>query len=155
MRAAISAASGANFEALTTDLAKLASAIGAAGGTRVVYVAHTGAAANANVRLSANGSDLRIIPTLGLPAGSIMVIDPGALVSGFGATPRVEASNKALVHMVDSALQPIVDTGGVVASPSSVVSMWQHRLVAIRALLDVSNVMRQPLTAVINSVTWA
>ena len=65
-----------------------------------------------------------MIPTIGVAAGTVIAIDPLALVSGFGADPEISANRDAVVHYEDTTpLQIGSGTPTTVAAPTW--STWQ------------------------------
>ncbi|OYW98385.1 MAG: hypothetical protein B7Z14_14960 [Bosea sp. 32-68-6] len=74
-----------------------------------------------------------ILPSLAVPAGRVIAIDPVSLCHGYGANPDLITSGAATIHMDSEALA--IRAGGVTAAP--VRSLWQTDSMATRMLLDV------------------
>jgi hypothetical protein len=152
---ATTAATGGGTEAMLKDLAALAGAVAAAGGSgQVAFVMNPVQATVAGLRLQSAQAQT-IWPSQGVPAGTVIAVDPTAFVSGFGPEPRIEASQEALIHAEDTTPLPIgtAATTNTVAAPTR--SLFQTDCIGIRALLDVAYAMRQPgLVAWTSSVTW-
>jgi hypothetical protein len=68
-----------------------------------------------------------------------------------GEAPRFEISDQATLHMEDTTPLPIVD-GGVPAAP--VRSLWQTDSLGLRLIMPMNWIMRRPVAALINGVTW-
>ena len=90
----------------TTDLALLASAIGD-NTSGLAYVMHPAQAAAVRLRRStAFPADIPIWSTIAVAEGTVIALDPLALVSAFGAEPEITASREAVLHMDD---RPVAD----------------------------------------------
>ena len=92
-----------------------------------------------------------IIESGTVPLGTVGMVDAADFVSVGAEAPRFEISDQATLHMEDTTPLPIVD-GGVPAAP--VRSLWQTDSLGLRLILPMNWVMRRPITALINGVTW-
>lgn len=147
----IPAATGGGLAAMETDLATLATAVTNGGGSSVVYVLSPQLAALAEIRKPELRERFWIAP--GLPAGRAIALDPRAFAFAAGGVD-VEASKDAVVHS-DTAPGGISTAGTPNAVSAPVQSMFQHDLVALRLIFDVSFTMRAPgLVAFMNGAAW-
>ena len=135
---------------MLADLAALSAAVG----TGNVWFIMTPTVAAVATELARNDAR-KILTTAGMPADSVIAIDPRALVSGFGPEPRIETSIEATVHYDDTAPQPIGTAGTptVVAAPTR--SAFQQDLVLIRVVMPAAWALRAPAIAWVQGVTWA
>jgi hypothetical protein len=140
---------------MAADLAKLAGMVGAGGSGQTVFVTAPGRSASAAVRLMP-GSSAVILPSLAVPEGRCIGIDPLALVHGFDGAPDIAASQEPLLHMEDTApLQIASGTqgSGVLATPAQ--SMFQVAMISMRAIVDVAfAVRRSGAVAYLDGCTW-
>lgn len=147
-----SATAGGGLAAMEADLVKLATAVTAAGGNSVIFIAAPAQAEAVAIRKPEIAS--RVTASAALAAGTVIAIDAAALVSGFGDAPDVESSHDATLHMDNAPAQ--VSTAGtpnVAAAPSQ--SMFQAGLIATRIILDVAFALRHPgLVAYLTGATW-
>jgi Phage capsid family len=86
-----------------------------------------------------------------VPLASVGMVDAADFVTVGGEAPRFEISDAATLHMEDTTPLPIVD-GGVPAAP--VRSLWQTDSLGLRMIWPLNFIMRRPITAIINGVTW-
>lgn len=135
--------------AMDADLADLAAAISGAT-TALAFVAHPAQAHAIRLRRgSIFPSDVSVWPTLGVSAGTVIALDPAAVVSAFGAEPEIMAAQEAVLHMEDTAPAAIGTPGSpnTVAAPTR--SLWQTDCIAVRLILRAAWALRVP-----NSVAW-
>ncbi|SIO49791.1 phage prohead protease, HK97 family/phage major capsid protein, HK97 family,TIGR01554 [Bradyrhizobium erythrophlei] len=95
--------------------------------------------------------DYPLIDSGTVPLGTVGMVDAADFVSAGAEAPRFEISDQATLHMEDTTPLPIVD-GGVPAAP--VRSLWQTDSLGLRLILPMNWMMRRPITALINGVTW-
>lgn len=147
---ATTATAGGGEAAQLGDLEKLAAAI-ADGVDDMVIVAHPRQAFA--LRLRNRGQlDFPVYSSRGVPAGTIVALDPKAVAVGFGAEPKFETSDETVIHMDDENPLPLAE-GGTVASPAR--SMYQVDCTALRARLPVAWGLRSPgAVAWISGATW-
>jgi hypothetical protein len=152
--AAISAASGGGATALASDLAALAGAVAAVGGTDVIFVAAAKEAMKIKVL-----TPLLTVPVFassGLADGTVVAIAPSALVvAGSPDAPRIEISKETTLHFEDTTPLALstVGTPNTVAAP--VRSLYQTDCVAIRLIAELNWVLRSSSgIAWTQSVTW-
>jgi hypothetical protein len=152
---ALAATAGGGVGAMNSDLEKLAAAIGAAGGDigNTVFVAAPGQAFAAG--LQPRTVNLNIWPSRVLTAGTIIAINASAFISGFGSTPRVEASTEAIFHAEDTSPLAIGTAGAPNTVAAPVRSAWQSDVILIRAILSAAWTMRSTgQVQFITSTTW-
>jgi HK97 family phage prohead protease len=86
-----------------------------------------------------------------VPVGTVGMVDAADFVTVGGEAPRFEISDQAVLHLDDTTPLPIVD-GGTPAAP--VRSLWQTDSLGLRMIWPLNYLMRRPIVAVINGVTW-
>jgi hypothetical protein len=128
---ALAATAGGGENAMFGDRENLGGAVLENGGSQVLYFAHPQQWLSARLRLGRDRA-VDIFPTLGLPVGSILAIEPSAFVSAFGPEPQIEASIEALIHFEDVPL-PIGTPPNTVAAPTK--SAFQSDLIVLRMRL--------------------
>ena len=143
---------GSGLEAMELDLIALSSAVSAAGGSDVMFVASPAQAAAVQIRKPEIAA--RVVASSFLAAGTVVAVDRAALVSGFGAAPDVESSHYTTLHLDDAPAQiSMAGSPNIVAAATQ--STFQHALIATRLILDAAFVLRAPgLIAHIEGVTW-
>jgi hypothetical protein len=136
---------GGGVAAMTGDLSALAGALAAAGGGRDAVVVCNPAQATSLKLLAGPRFDTPILPSAGVPAKTVVLIEPSSLVSGFSAIPEFETSNVALLQMED-------------ATPSdwgaSMKSLYQADSFALKMILRAAWGMRAPHVAYLTGATW-
>jgi hypothetical protein len=117
--------------AMSTDLANLVAAIGAANidPSDAVFIAGPREAMIIKLRAGPK-FDNTVLVSLGLPPASVACFAPGAVYSGFQGPPQIETSPDIVVHREDTNPLPIVSSPGVVAAPTS--GLWQIDCIAIK-----------------------
>jgi hypothetical protein len=142
----------AGVDAMNTDLTALAAAISTVT-TGLAYVCNPKQAAAINIRRVAP-LPAPVWPTIWVPAGTVIALDPLALVSAFGAAPEITTTNEGLIHMETSPAQiGVAGTPNVVAAPTR--SMFQQDLVAVRLILRAAWAWRVPgAISYMSAVTW-
>jgi hypothetical protein len=151
----LTATTGGGPSALNSDLEKLAAAIAAAGGDvdNVVFIASPAQAFASG--LQSRAADLKIWPSRALAAGTIVAVNAAAFVSGFGSTPRIEASMEATFHAEDTSPLPISTAGSPNTVAAPVRSGYQTDTILIRAILFAAWTMRSSgQVQFITSATW-
>ena len=93
-----------------------------------------------------------IAPTLA--AGTVIVLDAGAFVSGFGADPEIQVADQATIHMDDAPPLAISTPGSPNTVAAPVASSWQADVKVLRCILRVSFALRTPALAYTTSATW-
>ena len=149
-------AATAGDDAMNADLSALANAI-SDDTVGLAFVAHPAQAAAIKLRRGSTfSSDIPVWATLGVTEGTVIALDPSAVVSAFGSEPEIVSSREALVHMESTAPLPIV-TGaqgsGVAASPTR--SLFQTDCIGLRLILRAAWALRAPgSVAWMQNVTW-
>jgi hypothetical protein len=132
--APLSATSGTDGAAMISDLSKIAAAI-APFATGLWYVMHPMQASFVNLRRGwAVADDIVALPSLGVPAGTVIGLDPAALASAYGPDPEIKSSKEGVLHE-DTAPLAIVSAGTppVIAAPTR--SLWQSDCIATLLIL--------------------
>jgi hypothetical protein len=127
------AAVGVKDQAIVDDIVALATAVAARAGNGQIAIVAAPAQAVALALRSSRAIPYSLSASSVLPAGMVIAVALPCLVSVLD-TPRVEASQQALVHMADPAAA--IATGGTISAP--VASMWQIDSVSLRMTLPVT-----------------
>ncbi|MBR1190076.1 phage major capsid protein [Bradyrhizobium sp. AUGA SZCCT0160] len=144
---ALTAVSGGGETAMVGDLMQLSDAIADATGD-IVIIAHPKQANTIRIRRG-NTFDIPVFATRGVPAGTVIALDPQALAVGFGTEPKFESSIEAVIHQEDTSPVALGTVGSpnVVAAPSR--SLFQTDCTSLRMLLPAAWAIRAP-----NSIAW-
>lgn len=149
--AALAPTAGGGDTAQRGDLEKLTAAIGD-NIDDVVFVAHPRQALSLRIRHP--DFTVPVFGTRGVPAGTIVALDPRAVAFAFGTEPRFDASQETVIHSSDTPAQ--ISTAGApnsVSAPS--LSMFQSDCTALKVLLPVTWALRSPGAAAwIAGATW-
>lgn len=155
--AAQTATAGGGLAGLEGDLGKLAGAIASAAGSGVVLVAAPQQAFA--IRLYKPQLDVPVFATLGVAAGTVIMLDPGAIAVAYGAEPRFSASTETQLHMhtapqdFSTGAGPTPVAVANIAAP--VKSMFQTDCVALRMLLPAAWAIRSPgAISWVSGTTW-
>lgn len=151
----LAASSETGEAAILADLEALAIKVASAGGSgALAYIMAPQQAASAQLRLGRDRA-VEIWPSLGVPAGTVIAIEPPAFVSAFGSEIEIDASMSAAMHMESTDPRQIGQSGSPATVAAPVLSAFQSDLVLLRVILDAAWTMRAPgRVAFINSVTW-
>jgi hypothetical protein len=150
---ALTAATGGGDTAMTSDLSALAAAI-APVTSGLAYVMHSAQAHAIEIRRGALWpANIPIWPTNAVSVGTVIALDPAALVSGFSGTAEISSNSEALVHMEDTTPLPIGTAPNVVAAPSR--SMFQTDSVVTDLILRAAWAWRvSGAVAWVQNTTW-
>ena len=119
-------------------MAALAASVSASGSGEVVFVTSSGLASVAP--MLAPTLRAAFLPSLAVPDGRLIAIDPRSLVHGFGPDAQIYSSAETLLHMSDVPLEIVADDT-TVADPTR--SMWQTNGIATRIILDIAFAARR------------
>ncbi len=148
-------AAAAGLDAMSDDLAALATAIGAAGidPTDAVYATGPREATLIKTRASLKFSNT-VLTTLGLPAKTIVALAPNGVFSGYDGAPQIETGRESVIHFEQDAPLDISTPGTppTVAAPAK--SMFQSDMIAIRVRTNCAWVAAPGAVQVINTVNW-
>lgn len=149
--AATAGAAGGGLDGLLADLRALTGAVVAAGGGAKLAVIASPLNALSIQLLAGSGFNVPVITGPALPAGTVIVLDAMAFVSGFSGDPQIDVAESAVVHLEDTA--PLaISAAGTVASP--VRSAFQADLKVLRCTLRAAWAMRAPAIAYTTTATW-
>lgn len=152
--AATAGTAGGGQTAMAADLRALTAAIATAGaGGNLVVIASPAQAMSLQV-LGGGGFKTPVIVSPTLAAGTVIVLDAGAFVSGFGASPRIDVADSAVVHLEDTTPLAIGTTGAPNTVAAPVRSAWQADLKVLRCTLQAAFSMRTSAIAWTSSATW-
>jgi hypothetical protein len=151
------ATTGGGFAAFQADLVALVDAIVTAGaGKQIVLFANPRQAVALSLLIvGANTSVLEVISTPALAAGTLVALDIGSFVSGFGSEPEFEVSTESVIHSDDTTPLAIGTAGtpNTVAAPTR--SLWQTDCIALKMRLRCSWEMRaSDHVAFVTGATW-
>jgi hypothetical protein len=144
---------GTGTAIMADDLAKLAEAVAPPTGD-LVFVMHPGRAAAADVRADITGGEVEILPSLAVPAGRVIAIDPASLIHGTTGDPEILATASSVLHMNDAPTDiGVAGAPATVAAPAQ--EMFQTAQVATRLLVDLGFLIRRAgAVAFMDGCTW-
>lgn len=131
----IPATSGGGIPAMMADIVNLIGAVADAGaGASIVFIAHPSQAGALKFAAGA-AFDYEILPSSGLAKGTVIAIDPNAIVSAFGGMPELSVAKDTVIHMEGASPAPIGTPGSpnVVAAP--IINGFQQDVVGLRLIL--------------------
>lgn len=152
--AATAGAAGGGQTALATDLRALTAAVAAAGGGGNLVVIASPAQAMSIQVLGSGGFTTPVIVAPTLAAGTVAVLDANAFVSGFGADPKIEVAESAVIHLDDAAPASIGTAGAPNTVSAPVRSAFQADFKVLRCSLQAAFALRSPALAYTTSATW-
>ena len=149
----LAASAGSGMEAAATDIGKAVAAIASAGidGTDAVVVAPPDLAVKLALLAGPRFTNT-VIGSVTLPAGTVMVVAPVAIASGYAGTPEIATSIDVAIHYEDTAPLPIVDGAGTVAVP--VRSAFQEDLLVVKVRLRAAWAALPGAVQVLQNVNW-
>jgi hypothetical protein len=145
------AAAATGPDAMSSDLAALVAAIGAAGidPTDAVFVASPHEAMLIATRIGFK-FDNTVLASLGVPAKTVIAFAPDAVFSGYDGSPQIETSKESVIHFDDAPTD--IGTAGGVAAPAK--SMWQTETISVKVRLNCAWTALPGAVQVINTVAW-
>jgi hypothetical protein len=140
------------FEQIPEDIANLINAVAPVGGDGpYLMIGSPGRIAALIIRFAIQG-DVRVDFLASNAVGNdLLCVAPNALVCALAPEPEIDTSTAGELHMNDTPL-PLVDSGGVVASPSK--SMFQVESVALKMRWPVSWAVRDARACAWTTPTW-
>jgi hypothetical protein len=139
------------LDAMVSDIAALTAAVAPVGGGSLPLLIAS-PKQTAALTLRAPRDLWTVLMSTALPAGTVIALVPGAIVSVVEA-PNIEASRDVGVIHEDSSPSQIVDGSGVVAHP--VRSLWQTDSVSLRFTMNATWARRaNAAVAFLNNVLW-
>lgn len=149
------AAAGGGLDAMLLDVRTLGDAIGlAGGGTDLAFIASPGMALGLKL-MAGPRFDYPVLASLAVPGDRLIALDCASLAAAYGAVPRFDSADQAVLHMEDAAPAQIGTPGApaTVAAPSR--SLWQTDTTALRMILPIDWAMRAAgHVAFVDGVTW-
>jgi len=140
---ALTATAGGGLDALSSDLAKLAGAIHAAGGGRNLAVFAAPAQATA-ISVLAPQSGLVVVTAPSLAAGTVIMVDLDAFASGFSGDPVVDVARDATLQMDDAPADTLSATGSPNTVQAPIRSTFQTATWSLRVILRAAYAVRLP-----------
>jgi hypothetical protein len=126
-------------EAMIEDLSALAGTVAVIGGP-IMFIASPERAVAISLR-ARRELPFAILGSAAVAADDLIAVAVNGLASAVDATPEIEASKPATVHMSDTPA-PIADAASTVAAPTR--SLWQSDIVGIKIRFNASWVLRDP-----------
>lgn len=149
----LSGYAGADRTAMETDLAALADVVSPAGSGQLTFVVSPKRLARLKIKAPDIARELTFLPSLAVADTTVIALDPASLVHGFGSDVDIEASRTAALHMSDTPLEIVSDTGPTTADP--VREVFQTDAIAFRLLVDIAFNSRRPNSvAYLTGATW-
>jgi hypothetical protein len=143
------------LDAIAADIGTFASAISAAGinPENMILVCNPKEGFVLRMTGGYEAPAINVFMTPSVASGTVIAVVPEAIASGYDGLPEVETSKQASVHFEDTSPQPIVGTGGVVASP--VRSLFQPEMIGVKVRLRCAWASLQPgAVQFMTSVKW-
>jgi hypothetical protein len=145
-------AAGGGSAAMLADLGTLSAAVVALGGSDVTYVANPTQALAARLYLMSAANPPVILSSPGVPAGTVIAVDPRVIVSAIGGIPKIKASIEGAVQLEGTTPRAIVD-GSSTPAPNTR-SLWQTDAISLRCTINATWAMRLSAIAAVDNVTW-
>ena len=128
------------FEMIPEDVANLINAVAPVGGNGpFVLIGSPGRMAALIIRFAIQGGVTVDIMASSAVGNDLLCVAPNALVCALAPEPEIDTATAGELHMNDTPL-PLVDSGGIVASPSK--SLFQTETTAIKMRWPVSWAVR-------------
>lgn len=144
---------GGDREAAETDLAALSDAVSAGGSGQLSFVVSPKRANRIKIRFPDIHRELNFLASLAVADDRIIALDPASLVHGFGSDFDIEASKTAAIHMSDTPLEIVSDTGPTTADP--VRGVFQTDAIAFRLIADIAfNTRRSNAVSYLTGASW-
>ena len=139
------------LEAFYEDCATLVNAVSAVGGNGpFLLIGSPGRIAARVMRFVLQAGNVGVLASSAV-GNDLICVAPRALVCALSPDPEVETANAGELHMNDTPL-PIVDSGGVVASPAK--SLFQTETIALKMRWRVTWALRDPRAIAWLTPSW-
>lgn len=148
----ITASIAGGHTAMQEDMSALAAAVATGGSGEVVFIMGAGMAAK--IPILEPHLRVEVLASAAVPDNRVIAIDPLALVSGFGTSPDIAASQETAIHAETSPGQiGGAGTPNTVAAP--VYSMFQTGQIGLRILADAAfGLRRAGAVAYVDGIDW-
>jgi hypothetical protein len=149
------ATGGTAIDTAANDIAAFATAFSTAGinSANMVLIAHPAQAWKLRLIIGYQTIEFVVLPSIGVPAGTVVAAIPEAIASGYEGTPEIEISDIPTLHFDASVPAEIVTAAGVVASPT--MSTFQQDIVAIKVRTKCAWASVQPgAVQFMSAVNW-
>lgn len=144
---------GGDVEAAKQDLMGLSDAVSAGGSGAVTFVVNPKRLARLRILDPILSASLDIVPSAAVPVDRVIAADGPALLVSVDAAPDIDISTNALLHMSDTPLEIVSDTGPTTADP--VRSLWQTATIAVRVIHELAFAKRRSTAvAFLDGATW-
>lgn len=135
------------------DLTNLSDAVSAGGSGTVTFVVNPQRLARLRILDPILSASLDVVPSAAVPLDRVIAADGPALLVSVDAAPDIDVSSNALLHMSDTALEIVSDTGPTTADP--VRSLWQTATIAVRVIHELAFAKRRSTAvAYLDGATW-
>lgn len=149
----LSGYAGGDLLSVTNDLARLASAVAANGSGQVLFVMSPQNAAVFPINYPDLAARVTVLASPAVSNTRVIAADPLSILHAVDPAPDIDVSNDAVLHMSDTPLEIVSDTGPTTADP--VRSMFQTGAIAIRIMADIAFAKRRAgAVAYIEDITW-
>lgn len=149
----LSGTPGADALAMATDLEALAAAVSTNGSGQVVYIMSPTNFARLPIRVPEIAARITALPSQAVADTRIIAADPASILHSTDPAPDILVSKHATIHMSDTPLEIVSDTGPTTADP--VRSMFQTDGIAIRIIAEIAFAKRRTdAVAYINNASW-
>ncbi len=144
---------GGAVENARQDLMDLADAVSDGGSGAVTFVVNPKRFARLRILDPILSASLDIVPSAAVPIDRVIAADGPALLVSVDTTPEIDISTNALLHMSDTPLEIVSDTGPTTADP--VRSLWQTATIAVRVIHELAFAKRRSTAvAYLDGATW-
>ncbi|MDF0517733.1 phage major capsid protein [Bradyrhizobium yuanmingense] len=135
------------------DLAALASAVATGGSGAVTFIAAPARLARLRIIAPELAARIDMVPSAALPADRVIAADGAGLLVAIDEAPDIVEGSDGVVHMSDTPLEIVNDTGPTTADP--VRSFWQTATVALRIMHDLAFAKRRSTAvAYVDGADW-
>jgi len=149
----LTASAGGGIEAIKADLAALAGAVAVNGSGQVVFIASPMNAATFPIKAPEVASKVTMLASPAVADTRVIAVDPLSILHSTDPAPDIMVSKDAILHMSDTPLEIVSDTGPTTADP--VRSIFQTDGIAIRIMADIAfEKRRSGAVAYMDSVDW-
>lgn len=139
-----------SMQDLQDDLEQLGTIVSATGGSgRVLFIMSPDRAVRLRIRAPQVAATLDFVGSAAIAAGTLAAVDPLAVLHFVETQPDIMVAAAGVVHMSDTPLEIVSDTGPTAADPGR--GLWQTASMAIRILFDATWAKRRATAAAITT----
>lgn len=149
----LSGMSGGDALGMAADLEALAAAVSANGSGQVVFIMSPTNFARLPIRVPEIAARITALPSQAVANTRIIAADPASILHSTDPAPEIMVSRHTTIHMSDTPLEIVSDTGPTTADP--VRSMFQTDGIAIRIIAEIAFAKRRAdAVAYIDNASW-